>query len=319
MTDVLVLRALGLGDLLASVAALRGLRRAWPDGRLVLAAPREVGEWLVALGVADVAVAVRDLPDASRLASRVAPPAVAVNLHGRGPASHEALTDVGAGRLVAYACPEAGHLDGPAWCQDEHEVDRWIRLSQWAGGSAGADDLRLPPPAGRSDHVVVHPGAAAPSRRWPAPRWAAVAAALAARGHRLVVTGSPEEAGLCATVAAAAPGVEDLCGRLDLAGLGRLVGGAALVLSGDTGIAHLATAFGTPSVSLFGPLSPALWGPRVDLDLHRVIWSGDAADPRPGDPHGAVVDPRLASIDVDEVIRASLAALGPHGLAVLGP
>ena len=39
MTEVLVLRALGLGDLLTSVAAIRGLRRAWPGARLVLAAP----------------------------------------------------------------------------------------------------------------------------------------------------------------------------------------------------------------------------------------------------------------------------------------
>ena len=156
---------------------------------------------------------------------------------------------------------------------------------------------------------MVHPGAAAPSRRWPAPLWAAVAAGLTARGHRVVVTGSLAEAGPCATVAAGAPGVEDLCGRLDLGGLGRLVGTAALVLSGDTGIAHVATAFGTPSVTLFGPVSPALWGPRVDHHLHKVIWTGDAADPRPGDPHGAAVDPRLASIDAGEVLEAASAVL----------
>ena len=68
-------------------------------------------------------------------------------------------------------------------------------------------------------------------------------------------------------------------------------------------MAHLATAFGTPSVTLFGPVSPALWGPRVDGDLHRVLWRGGPQDLRPGNPHGDDVDQRLAAIGVAEVIE----------------
>ncbi len=304
--DVLVLRALGLGDLLCSVPALRGLRRAWPRARLALAAPAAVGEWLASFGLVDAVVPVDGLEEAADgLASRVPAPAVAVNLHGRGPASHEVLRSLGAGRLVAYACPQAGHTAGPAWVDEEHEVDRWVRLSDWAGGPASADDLRLPAPGERSGHVVVHPGAASPARRWPPERWADVAATLADRGHRVVVTGTAGEADLCATVAGRHPGVEDHCGRHDLDGLGRLVGTAALLLSADTGVAHVATAFGTPSVTLFGPVSPALWGPRVDLHLHRVLWRGDLADPRPGDPHGLELDARLARLEVADVVDAA--------------
>jgi len=305
VTEVLALRALGLGDLLASVPALRGLRRAWPGAHLVLAAPEAVGGWLVSQGVVDDVVAVRGLDDGDLLVARAGTTDVAVNLHGRGPESLRTLARVSAERVVAYACPEAGVEDGPTWRPDEHEVDRWVRLSQWAGGATTPDDLRLPPPGDRSDHVVLHPGAAAGSRRWPAERWAAVARALAADGHRVVVTGTAGERALIAAVASGAAGTEDACGRHDLSALAELVGTAALLLSGDTGVAHLATAFGTPSVTLFGPVSPGLWGPRIDGQLHRVLWHGDSGDLVPGDPHADTADPRLLRLEVPEVLAAA--------------
>jgi ADP-heptose:LPS heptosyltransferase len=301
VTHVLVLRALGLGDLLTAVPALRGLRRAWPGSRVTLAAPAALGHWLASLGVVDDTVEVDGLEEHPRFLTAVGRPAVAVNLHGRGPQSHRLLARLGAGRLVAFASEEASH-DGPPWRSDEHEVDRWIRLSTSAGGRATAEDLRLPEPGPRAGHVVVHPGAASASRCWPVDRWAAVAAALAAQGCRVVVTGTRAEAGRCAVVAGAA-GVEDRCGRETFAALARTVGTARLLLSGDTGVAHLATAFGTPSVTLFGPVSPALWGPRVDGDVHRVLWRGGPQDLRPGNPHGNDVDERLAAIGVAEVIE----------------
>jgi ADP-heptose:LPS heptosyltransferase len=50
------------------------------------------------------------------------------------------------------------------------------------------------------------------------------------------------------------------------------------VLCADTGVAHLATAFGTPSVVLFGPTPPARWGPPPERTRHRVLWSGGRGD-----------------------------------------
>jgi ADP-heptose:LPS heptosyltransferase len=135
-------------------------------------------------------------------------------------------------------------------------------------------------------------------------RWAQVAADLAATGREVVVTGTPDEAPLCAAVAATHPRVVDAAGAHSIAELSRLVGSAALLLSGDTGVAHLATAHGTPSVLLFGPVSPAHWGPRIDPDRHRVLWHPRAGDP-PGDPHGATLDVRLARTEVPEVLVAA--------------
>jgi ADP-heptose:LPS heptosyltransferase len=76
---------------------------------------------------------------------------------------------------------------------------------------------------------------------------------------------------------------------------------------GDTGIAHLATGYRTPSVLLFGPTPPAWWGPLLDRHLHRVLWHEELFDtaprraPRAGwrEPH-----PALAAITVEEVLAA---------------
>jgi ADP-heptose:LPS heptosyltransferase len=82
--------------------------------------------------------------------------------------------------------------------------------------------------------------------------------------------------------------------------LAAVVGGARLVISGDTGVAHLASAYGTPSVVLFGPVSPARWGPPTD-PRHQVVWHGDGT----GNPHAAIMDPALGRITVAEVVAAA--------------
>jgi ADP-heptose:LPS heptosyltransferase len=76
------------------------------------------------------------------------------------------------------------------------------------------------------------------------------------------------------------------------------------VLSADTGVAHLATALGRPSVVLFGPVSPAEWGPPAG-PRHLALWSG-----RLGDPHSDRPDPGLLEIGTREV-EAALDALRP--------
>jgi len=309
---VLALRALGLGDALTGVPALRGLRRAFPDHRLVLAAPAGVGGWLRDLGVVDDV-----LPTAGLAPLRWAGPGghVAVNLHGRGPQSHQLLQATRPDRLVAFAAPAAGH-DGPAWRPDEHEVDRWCRLVRSAGGACEREDLRLDvgpdhEPAGTgtagtraTGAVVLHPGAASGSRRWPVDRWAAVAAWLVDRGSDVAVTGGPDEVDLATRVVAGLPPARArvLSGTLDLPGLAATVASARLLVCGDTGVAHVGTAVGTPSVLLFGPTPPQWWGPAIDVDRHTVLWHGDPA--RPGDPHGDDVDPALAAITTDEVVAA---------------
>lgn len=307
----LVLRALGLGDLLTAVPALRALRRALPDHELVLAAPGWLADAVRAVDAVDVLVpagaADREVP--ARVPWPWAPPQLAVDLHGNGPASRAVLARSAPGRLLAYADGSA-----PRWRPDEHERARWCRLLTWYGIRAEADDLLLRRPAAASlapGAVVLHPGADAGARRWPPERFAAVARRLRADGQQVVVTCGPgeqelaygiaERAGLSAAAVAGAPA------GLPFDTLAALVAQARAVVVGDTGVAHLASALATPSVVLFGPVSPALWGPPA-LPRHRPLWRpmpGDGV--RPGDPHGVEPDPRLLRLSPAEVLDACAA------------
>ncbi|MBB4898806.1 glycosyltransferase family 9 protein [Streptomyces griseomycini] len=302
---LLVLRALGLGDLLAGVPALRALRRAFPGHELVLAAPAGLAPVAGATGAVD-----RVLPASApgRAVPRSLdwtgpPPDVAVDLHGNGPPSHRLLSDLAPLRLLAFAHPETPELEGPAWYAEEHERDRWCRLLRWYGIDADPADLLLPPPRTASPApgaVVLHPGAGAPARCWPVERYAAVATALRARGLRVVVTGGADESDLVARLAKQArlPDTDVFGGGLPFDRLSALVAGARAVVSGDTGVAHLAVAHAAPTVTLFGPVPPRRWGPPAH-PRHVALWYGPE-----GDPHGRRPDPALSRITPEDVLNA---------------
>lgn len=291
---VLVLRQLGLGDLLAGVPALRAIRRALPGHEVLLAAPEALRPLVELSGAVDTLVPTGELEPIPWTGP---PPELAVDLHGNGPASRVLLDALAPRRTVAF-------FGGPAWDPDEQERERWCRLVTNATGLPGdPDDLLLPvpdtgPPV--RDAVVVHPGAASGSRRWPAERFAAVARWAADRGERVVLTGGPAEAELAEDVRRRAGLAPDavLAGRTDLASLAALVAAARLVVCGDTGVAHLASAYATPSVLLFGPTPPHRWGPPAS-GPHTVIWHGTGV----GDPHGESPDPALLEIRVEEVLE----------------
>ncbi|RIK93879.1 MAG: glycosyl transferase [Proteobacteria bacterium] len=314
---LVVLRALGLGDFLTAIPAYRGLAAAFPDHRRLLAAPVSLAPLLPFVGAFHGLVATHPL---GAVPHAVGEPDVAVNLHGRGPESHRTLLACKPRRLLAFAhadVPES--CDGPEWRRDEHEITRWCRMLEAYGVDCDPGDLALagvlPPHRLHPGYTLIHPGAASCARRWPAERWAAVARAELDAGRRIVVTGGPSERELAERVARGAslgPGCV-YAGDLDLAMLARLVGGAGLVLCTDTGVAHLATALERPSVLLFGPTSPALWGPPADRPWHRVLWSG-----RCGDPHADSVDPGLLEICVDDVVR-EIASLGAAPMASYAP
>jgi ADP-heptose:LPS heptosyltransferase len=279
---VLVLRALGIGDLVTGLPALRGVAEAYAGDRVVLAVP----QWLRPLAqLAHIADAIAPLPglEPDGLVGFGGSVAVAVNLHGRGPQSHELLRSVWPARLLAYQCEAAGHLDGPPWRPREHEVDRWCRLLEFYGIATDrtALELRTPPaPPMLRGLTVVHPGAKDPRRRWPVRRFAEVARRLRADGHRVAVTGSAEDGALTSAVVRGAglPPGSDLSGRLDLVQLAAVVAEARLVVSNDTGVAHLAAAGRTPSVTIFSAVDPVLWGPPRRA-YHRVVYHPDEPAP----------------------------------------
>jgi ADP-heptose:LPS heptosyltransferase len=206
--------------------------------------------------------------------------------------------------------------------EDIHEVERGLSLAATLGyrlpeGDEGGLRVRL---GGRSSapeldgpYVVVHPGASVPARAWAPERHAELVEALVAGGRRVVVTGDGSERALTSMVAGGAPveRVVDLGGRVDLGGLAEVLSRAEVVVVGNTGPAHLAAAVGTPVVSLFSPVVPAVrWRPwEVPYELlgdQEAACAGSRARVCPVAGH-----PCLDGVPVAEVVAAveRLAAL----------
>lgn len=303
--EILVLRALGLGDLLTGIPALRGLRRAHPEAHIVLATPARYAELAMLSGAIDE---VDPTPGLGRLNARSRPPTLAVNLHGSGPESIADLLSLQPRTLITHRHRAYPDVDGPPWRAELHEVDRWCALLAWAGIACEAEDLAIPRPmpgpTGYREHsrvVVVHPGAAFAARRWPPERFAEVGAVLRARGYDVVVTGDDSEVELARSVAAGAglPESSVLAGTLGLLELIALISDCRLLICGDTGVGHIATATGTPSVLLFGPTPPNRWGPKGS-GPHIAVWAGDKGDPHADRPHRG-----LLLITVPRVLHAT--------------
>jgi lipopolysaccharide heptosyltransferase II len=151
-----------------------------------------------------------------------------------------------------------------------HEVQRQLDLVAAVGARTSDEHLsfRVPEsaraviralfPARGKPLVVVHPGATAASRRYPPEQYArATDLVIEETGCQVVFTGEAGEAELVLGLQARMrhPSVS-LVGRLDLAGLGALIEEADLLISNNTGPAHIAAAVGTPVVDLYALTNP---------------------------------------------------------------
>lgn len=155
---VLVLRALGLGDLLTGIPALRGMRGAYPSARIVLAMPKPLAPLAMFCGAVDEVLPAAGLGD---LRWPGPPPDVAVNLHGRGPESIADLLSTKPKTLISQSNPKYPEVGGPPWRDEIHQVYRWCLLPGGAGIICGPHDLSLGRPSGYprcDDVVVIHPG-----------------------------------------------------------------------------------------------------------------------------------------------------------------
>ena len=130
--------------------------------------------------------------------------------------------------------------------------------------------------------VALAPGSVWATKRWP--YYAELARALAAQA-RVVVIGSTDDRSLAAAiVAAAGPQTVDACGALSLLASAELIGRCRLLVTNDSAPQHLASAMGTPTVTVFGPTVPAFgFGP---LAPHSIVVEHPALDCRPCDKHG---------------------------------
>ena len=283
-----------LGDTVMAVPAVRALRQALVGGRLLLAGP-----WAAVLGGQALADVLVTYPRAwsGRLST-----ADSVRRFGGDtalllPTSFEAAASAlywGARRRIGFA------VGGRRWLLTDsielpeprlHQVDEYARLVERLGVAVDVREPRLvppdaasperrrvralmreagvPEPAGAARRVGVHLGAAYGSAKvWDSARVVELCRLLGARGTTVLLLGAPSDVPAVEAVRrqTRAP---SLAGRDGPELLAPLLAELDALVSGDTGVAHLAAALGTPVVVLFGPTDPRLTTPRGPVAVVR--------------------------------------------------
>jgi lipopolysaccharide heptosyltransferase II len=275
-----------LGDTVMAVPTLAALRGAWPGAPLLAAGP-----WATVLagqGLADVLVTYpRAWGGRLRTADtvrRFGPDLVVVL-----PNSLESAVAAwywGARRRVGFAGGGRAPLLTDAVMVPvprPHQVDEYLVLAERAGAAALGREPRMAapaadaedrqaaarllveagvPPRAVSPRLGVQLGAAyGPSKLWPTERMIELCRLASKDGTTPILLGAPDD-GPAAAAITGAVAVASLVGRDRPALLPALLAECDVLVSGDTGVAHLAAALGTPVVTLFGPTDPRLSAPR---------------------------------------------------------
>ena len=307
---VLAVRLDALGDVLMTTPALRALRTALPARHLTLLTS-PAGAAVAALVPEIDDVLVYDAPwmkatparaDAApdgamieRLARRGFDGAVVFTAYSQSPLPAALLCYLaGVPRRLAH-CRETPYQLLTDWVLDpepaqllRHEVRRQLDLVETIGGKTVEErlSLRVPPDArarvagllaarGLADRrwVLLHPGASAPSRRYPPALFAEAARGLAhATGCAIVVSGSDGEPAWCETLDLLTGAEAHPLTGLALGEFAALVEAAPLLVSNNSGPAHVAAAVGTPVVDLYALTNPqhAPWAVSHRLLFHDV-------------------------------------------------
>ena len=284
--SVLIIVTRRIGDVLLATPLMRSVRRAWPDAALdavvfegtqgVIAANPDLRRVLT---VPERPGRLAHLAFLVRLARRYD---VALSpLHGDRPTLYAFIAGRWRAGLVNDTRKES-------W--KRALLDRWAPFDDWnthtalmnlaLAGLAGIEPRREVVVSWREEDAArvdaLLGGAAAPPlavlhpypkfnyKMWHRAGWLEAAGWLAARGHRVVLSGGPDpaEAAYVADLARGMPpGTLNLAGKLSLAETGCLLARAAVFLGPDTAPTHMAAALGVPTVALYGPTDPVKWGP----------------------------------------------------------
>lgn len=315
--SVLVIRPGGIGDAVLLVPVVRELRRCFPQVSIdILAEKRNARVFSLCPGIRSVRC--YDVPSEFRDALRSRYDVVIDteqwhHLSAVVARMVRAETRIGFAtnnRRRLFTCPVAYNLDSyeadsfrlliaPLGCDGKGETDLpFLAVSNWH--SVTADNLLVP--LGEKPFVAIFPGASIAERRWGAEKFAELATRLRERVEVVVVGGTVDRHD--ATVIEQA-GVLNLAGNTNLAETAAIIARSSLLVSGDSGILHIAVGLGVSTVSLFGPGRANKWAPRGNS--HIVINRNLPCSPcttfgyTPKCPMSARC---MAEITVDEVEQA---------------
>lgn len=267
---IVIVRAGALGDTILTLPAVGALRRRFPDADIeVIGYPTA---WSVAGRLVDAVHEVDDPLYAglfSPSASYSAPPEtdllVIWSTRDPVPVSGGAMT------VSASPYPQPG-VHAAAWLLStltDVGIDGsfpavpslHLTAAELTEGENALRDLGLTQP------ILIHPSAGALWKRWPAARFAAVAARLRAEGREVALIAGPADDDTVRGVLEhiMLPVLRALSPRR----LGAVLAHGALYLGNDSGVSHLAAASGTRTVALFGPTDPVMWAPLGDVAVIR--------------------------------------------------
>lgn len=304
---ILCVRLDNLGDVLMTTPALHALRRSGPGRTLTLWASAASAP--LAPHLEDVEAVIpyeapwskngsragptADLDMVRRLADGRFDAAVIFTVFSQNPLPAALLCRLAGIPLCRAYCRENPYRLLSDWSPEtepgqnpRHEVERQLALIEPVAGRPidtrlrfalrpcdrlGADALlaRLGLEAAEG-YVVVHPGASAPSRRYPAEHFMRVVETLARRELPVLVTGSNAEADLVAAVASAGGArAHAVHAGMELGTFAALIERAAVLISNNTGPVHIAAALGTPVVDLYALTNPQHTPWEV---AHRVLY-----------------------------------------------
>ena len=206
------------------------------------------------------------------------------------------------------------------YSHDDYEAVNFARLLKPLGVDEGIVEMEPPflsvpdaasgraaallEPLHDQPFVAVFPGASIPERQWGADRFHRVAEMLSVFGIRTVVVGGKEDRQQGGLIVGGGSGL-NLAGMTSLAESAAVIQRSSLLLSGDSGVLHIAVGLGVPTFSLFGPGRSEKWAPRGDR--HIVINKGLACSPCTtfGTTPPCPVEARcMRDISVDEVFNA---------------
>ena len=273
---LLLIRPGGIGDAVLLVPAILALKKKYPHAEITVLAERRNGAAFALCPAAD-RVLFYDAAGGLLRAMRGGYDVV-IDTEQWHRLSAVVARLAGARISIGFATNERRRLfsHGVGYSHDDYEAASFFHLLAPLG-IAPSD--RLPPPflavpgaaLARADaliaplsgtrFVTLFPGASIAERRWGGERFAAVAKRLAAGGVPVVVLGGRDEADEGELVVRGAGGL-NLAGVTTLAETAAVIARSALLLSGDSGILHIAVGLGIPTVSLFGPGIEAKWGPK---------------------------------------------------------
>ncbi len=332
---VVIVRASRIGDFLCATPAVRALRAALPQAEFAFIGLAFVRELVMRSPHLDRFIEFPGFPGMAEqfFDARRALPFfqemqaeqfdLAIQLHGSGTYANPFTLMLGARDTVGFVSDPhwPSRLDAACLVPTEgHEVDRWLALSSFLGAPAQGRETEFP--LWRTDRVVagellagaprpligIHPGTREEPKRWPIEHFSQAAQALQMRlGGTVVVIGGAKEQELGDEIARhAKAGMVDLTGRLALTQAGAVIGEMAILLTNDSGPAHIAYALGTPSVTIFGDTDPARWGPPP-LPRHQIVvpplLSPEHLEQSPDNS-------LIARIPASQVVDAAVAAIG---------